>query len=104
MDYLHGLLTAIKKYCNNAFYFVIAGTPDYLAPELLLRHPHNEKVDWWSLGVCLYEFMTGIPPFMDETAEAVFENILSRRMEWPENDEALSNEAVEAITSLLTLV
>ena len=83
---------------------VITGTPDYLAPELLLRQPHNEKVDWWSLGVCLYEFMTGIPPFMDETAEAVFENILSRRMEWPENDEALSNEAVEAITSLLTLV
>lgn len=75
-----------------------------MAPELLLRHPHNEKVDWWSLGVCLYEFMTGIPPFMDETAEAVFENILSRRMEWPENDEALSGEAVEAIISLLTLV
>jgi serine/threonine-protein kinase greatwall len=48
--------------------------------------------------------MTGIPPFMDETAEAVFENILSRRMEWPENDEALSVEAVEAIISLLTLV
>jgi len=75
-----------------------------LAPELLLRHPHNEKVDWWSLGVCLYEFMTGIPPFMDESAELVFENILSGRMEWPEDDEALSCEAVEAITSLLTLV
>jgi serine/threonine-protein kinase greatwall len=40
-------------------------------------------VDWWSLGVCLYEFMTGIPPFMDETPEAVFDNILSGRMEWP---------------------
>ena len=75
-----------------------------MAPELLLRHPHNEKVDWWSLGVCLYEFMTGIPPFMDDSAELVFENILSGRMEWPEDDEALSYEAVEAITSLLTLV
>jgi serine/threonine-protein kinase greatwall len=38
---------------------MVPGTPDYLAPELLLRHPHNEKVDWWSLGVCLYEFMIG---------------------------------------------
>ena len=75
-----------------------------MAPELLLRHRHNEKVDWWSLGVCLYEFMTGIPPFMDDTPEAVFENILSGRIEWPENDEALSVEATEAISSLLTLV
>ena len=48
--------------------------------------------------------MTGIPPFMDDTPEAVFENILSGRIEWPENDEALSLEAVEAISSLLTLV
>jgi hypothetical protein len=48
--------------------------------------------------------MTGIPPFMDESPELVFENILSGRIEWPEDDEALSCEAVEAITSLLTLV
>lgn len=81
----------------------ILGTPDYLAPELLLRQPHTAAVDWWGLGVCLYEFMTGIPPFMDETPEAVFKNILSRKMEWPENEESLSDEAVDAIISLLTL-
>ena len=40
---------------------------------------------------------------MDESPEAVFDNILSGRMEWPENDEALSSEAVGAITSLLKL-
>ena len=48
------------------------GTPDYLAPELLLRQPHTAKVDWWGLGICLYEFMTGIPPFMDETPGMFF--------------------------------
>lgn len=42
------------------------------------RHKHGAAVDWWSLGVCLYEFMTGIPPFNDETPQKVFENILSR--------------------------
>ena len=37
-------------------------------------------------GVCLYEFMTGIPPFTDETPEKVFDNILNMRMEWPEDE------------------
>ncbi|CAG4965015.1 unnamed protein product [Colias eurytheme] len=81
----------------------ILGTPDYLAPELLLRQGHGPQVDWWALGVCLYEFMTGIPPFNDETPQAVFNNILTRNIEWPEDDEALSQEAVSAIESLLTM-
>lgn len=80
----------------------ILGTPDYLAPELLLKQPHSFGVDWWGLGICLYEFMTGIPPFTDETPELVFENILSMKIEWPEEEgEILSNSAVEAITKLL---
>ena len=49
----------------------ILGTPDYLAPELLLHNPHSSAVDWWGLGICLYEFMVGVPPFSDETAELV---------------------------------
>ncbi|XP_041975441.1 serine/threonine-protein kinase greatwall isoform X2 [Aricia agestis] len=81
----------------------ILGTPDYLAPELLLKQGHGPPVDWWALGVCLYEFMTGVPPFNDETPQAVFKNILSRNLEWPEDDEALSPEAVSAIEALLTM-
>ncbi|XP_045780977.1 serine/threonine-protein kinase greatwall isoform X1 [Maniola jurtina] len=81
----------------------ILGTPDYLAPELLLQQSHGPAVDWWALGVCLYEFMTGVPPFNDESVQAVFKNILSRNIEWPEEDEALSVEAVSAIEALLTM-
>ncbi|CAN7938781.1 unnamed protein product [Ixodes hexagonus] len=80
----------------------ILGTPDYLAPELLLRQEHGAAVDWWALGVCLYEFLTGLPPFSDTTPEAVFTNILSRDLQWPEDDEALSQVAQEAIEELLT--
>ncbi|XP_063915014.1 serine/threonine-protein kinase greatwall [Zophobas morio] len=80
----------------------ILGTPDYLAPELLLRKGHDCAVDWWALGVCFYEFVTGIPPFNDETPQLVFRNILERNIEWPTDDEALSEETVGAIESLLT--
>lgn len=81
----------------------ILGTPDYLAPELLLMHGHGKAVDWWALGVCFYEFMTGIPPFNDETPQKVFDNILHKNIEWPQDDEALSPEAVEAVELLLTM-
>uniref|UniRef100_A0A6P4F404 Serine/threonine-protein kinase greatwall n=1 Tax=Drosophila rhopaloa TaxID=1041015 RepID=A0A6P4F404_DRORH len=81
----------------------ILGTPDYLAPELLLKQGHGPAVDWWALGVCFYEFMTGIPPFNDETPHKVFDNILNKNIEWPEGDEALSVESMEAVELLLTM-
>ncbi|XP_023301310.2 serine/threonine-protein kinase greatwall isoform X1 [Lucilia cuprina] len=81
----------------------ILGTPDYLAPELLLKQGHGPAVDWWALGVCFYEFLTGIPPFNDETPQKVFDNILNKNIEWPEGDEALSPDAVEAVELLLTM-
>ncbi|CAK9813862.1 Serine/threonine-protein kinase greatwall [Anthophora quadrimaculata] len=81
----------------------ILGTPDYLAPELLLKQGHGPAVDWWALGVCLFEFCTGVPPFNDETPQAVFTNILAKDIPWPENEEALSVPAMEAIDALLTL-
>lgn len=81
----------------------ILGTPDYLAPELLLKQGHGPAVDWWALGVCLYEFCTGLPPFNDETPQAVFANILARDVPWPEDEEALSSAATNAIDALLTL-
>ncbi|EZA61991.1 Serine/threonine-protein kinase greatwall [Ooceraea biroi] len=80
----------------------ILGTPDYLAPELLLRKGHGPAVDWWALGVCLFEFCTGLPPFNDETPQAVFSNILKRDIPWPEDQEALSSAATDAIDALLT--
>ncbi|XP_064601720.1 serine/threonine-protein kinase greatwall-like [Liolophura sinensis] len=80
----------------------ILGTPDYLAPELLLQQGHGPGVDWWALGVCLFEFLTGVPPFCDSTPELIFQNILNRDIPWPEEDEALSENATQAISSLLT--
>lgn len=81
----------------------ILGTPDYLAPELLLRKGHSCAVDWWALGVCFYEFVTGITPFNDVSPQQVFKNILERNIEWPTEDEALTEETIEAIESLLTI-
>lgn len=45
---------------------------------LICRQGHGPAVDWWALGVCFYEFLTGIPPFNDETPQKVFDNILNK--------------------------
>ncbi|MED6214918.1 hypothetical protein PIB30_108142, partial [Stylosanthes scabra] len=44
----------------------VVGTPDYLAPEILLGMGHGATADWWSVGVILYELIVGIPPFNAE--------------------------------------
>ncbi|CAH7682791.1 AGC protein kinase [Phakopsora pachyrhizi] len=77
------------------------GTPDYLAPESILGIGMDEMVDWWALGVICYEFLYGIPPFHDATPDKVFDNILSRRLEWPESDDDISPEAIDFMDKLM---
>lgn len=82
----------------------ILGTPDYLAPELLLGVSHDVGVDWWALGVCVFEFLYGFPLFNAEDAESVFKNILSHReVHFPDLDEEedISHHAKNLISSLL---
>ncbi len=48
----------------------IVGTPDYIAPEIIRGQSINNKtLDYWSLGVIMYELLAGIPPFNDETVD-----------------------------------
>ncbi|KAK4181174.1 hypothetical protein QBC36DRAFT_121783 [Triangularia setosa] len=79
------------------------GTPDYLAPETIKGEPQDETSDWWSVGCILYEFLYGVPPFHASEAEQVFENILARRMTFPEMDPEISPEAKDLINKLLCM-
>eukprot|EP00164_Ancoracysta_twista_P002971 GFYU01003958.1.p1 GENE.GFYU01003958.1~~GFYU01003958.1.p1 ORF type:complete len:854 (-),score=245.74 GFYU01003958.1:112-2673(-) len=83
--------------------FSLVGTPDYLAPEILLGTGHGVAADWWSLGVILFEFLTGIPPFNDDSPEAIFDNILNRIIPWPDIPDEMSEEAADLVDKLLTL-
>jgi serine/threonine-protein kinase RIM15 len=79
---------------NNNRKFV--GTPDYLAPETISGTGQDETSDWWSLGCILFEFLYGYPPFHADTPEQVFENILARKIDWPDLDEDEDEASPEA--------
>ncbi|XP_042508943.1 probable serine/threonine protein kinase IRE4 isoform X2 [Macadamia integrifolia] len=78
------------------------GTPDYLAPEILLGTDHGYAADWWSVGIILFELITGIPPFNAERPEIIFENILNGKIPWPSVPSDMSFEAQDLINRLLT--
>ncbi|XP_077241096.1 putative serine/threonine protein kinase IREH1 [Tasmannia lanceolata] len=78
------------------------GTPDYLAPEILLGTGHGTTADWWSVGVILFELIVGIPPFNAEHPQIIFDNILNRKIPWPRVLEEMSPKAMDLIDKLLT--
>ncbi|CAL0322274.1 unnamed protein product [Lupinus luteus] len=78
------------------------GTPDYLAPEILLGTGHGYTADWWSVGVILFELLVGLPPFNAEHPQRIFDNILNRKIPWPAVPEEMSPEAQDLIDRLLT--
>jgi serum/glucocorticoid-regulated kinase 2 len=62
------------------------GTPEYLAPELLLGNGYTKSVDFWTLGVLLYEMLTGLPPFYDENTNEMYKKIVQEPLTFPSHD------------------
>ncbi|EDV23341.1 uncharacterized protein TRIADDRAFT_57859 [Trichoplax adhaerens] len=80
----------------------IYGTPEYIAPEVILRQGYGKPTDWWSMGIILYEFLVGCPPFYGESVEELFEQVSNGdEIEWPEEEDAVPEDAKDLITRLL---
>jgi len=74
------------------------GTPEFLAPEVLLEPTYTRAVDWWGLGVLIYEMLVGESPFPGETEEEIFEAITRDEVKYPRY---LSAESLSLMRRLL---
>jgi serine/threonine kinase 38 len=87
---------------NRELAFSTVGTPDYIAPEVFSQQGYDETVDWWSLGVILFEMLIGYPPFYSEDSAVTCQKIMAWKkvLRIPE-EPSISPEAVDFILKLL---
>ncbi|XP_054720628.1 microtubule-associated serine/threonine-protein kinase 3-like [Uloborus diversus] len=86
-----------KQFTDKQVY----GTPEYIAPEVILRQGYGKPVDWWSMGIILYEFLVGCVPFFGETPEELFAHVINDEIEWPAENEWPATEDAKELISLL---
>jgi len=77
------------------------GTEEYLSPEVVSSLGHDGNVDWWSLGVFIYELVYGVTPFKGNRRDATFHNVLHQKLWFPETPK-VSKEFKDLCTGLLT--
>jgi serine/threonine protein kinase len=75
-----------------------AGTPEYLAPEVIKGEKYTKSVDWWAVGILVYEMLTGAPPFIDSDIQKLFQKITGGDIKFPDY---VSQDAADFVSHLL---
>ena len=87
---------------RRAFAFSTVGTPDYIAPEVIRQKGYGQEIDWWSLGVIMFEMMIGYPPFFSESSTETCKKILDWKNTLNIRPEAnISKEAEDILRKLI---
>lgn len=76
------------------------GTEEYIAPEVVNGEGQSSAVDWWTLGILIYEMLTGTTPFKGSYTDETFNNIVHEQLKWPD-DIYVSGECKQLVKKLL---
>jgi serine/threonine kinase 38 len=93
---------SMKNKKRRAFAYSTVGTPDYIAPEVIRQKGYGQEIDWWSLGVIMFEMMIGYPPFFSESSTETCKKILDWKNTLNIRAEAnISKEAEDILRKLI---
>eukprot|EP00268_Persea_americana_P008442 TRINITY_DN13265_c0_g4_i1.p1 TRINITY_DN13265_c0_g4~~TRINITY_DN13265_c0_g4_i1.p1 ORF type:complete len:193 (+),score=45.61 TRINITY_DN13265_c0_g4_i1:186-764(+) len=87
-----------KQFEENTRSNSLCGTVEYMSPEIVLGKGHDKAADWWSVGILLFEMLTGKPPFIGGNREKIQQKIIKDKIKLPA---FLSSEAHSILKGLL---
>lgn len=89
-------VSSVPDLVTNSF----VGTAEYIAPEVITGYGHSSAVDWWTLGILIYEMLCGRAPFQGKNRDEIFKKIMDEKVRFPEGIN-VSKEAKKLVRALL---
>jgi serum/glucocorticoid-regulated kinase 2 len=98
----YGLAKMLKE--DEAETYSFCGTAEYLAPEMVNNSGHDKSVDWWALGVLIYEMLIGVTPFFNKNKQLLFTKIKNSKVIFPDRNKykiEYSDDLMDLVIQLL---